>query len=404
MSLTIQLNQFEGPLGLLLHLIRKEEMDIFDININQITKQYLESLKTMQKLDLERAGDFVAMAATLIQIKSKMLLPSHDGEIDDEDEGMDPRKDLVKKLIEYQKYQEASFALNERSLLGRDTFFRGSKTQIKPDAEVEDEIIVEENPLFSLISSYRGVLRAVRKTVHKVAGELKSISQRILELRDRLVVGSKTSYFMLIREKIGGTVTDEDNGATQNSKIDEEGNVLITFLSLLELARMGFVSLFQSNNYEDIYVDPLKEVDRDVISRADGFEAAGNALETSLSATLEMTDEDRISVEQEVEAQQEVSIDAFSDAAEESLEGFPVDGEVDFSLANKQWSEDGLDNDIASDSDIISAEEEMFGKSEGAEGLEVKTTEFSLDLPENKEASEDEAMELTDNNDIEGLI
>lgn len=396
LSLTIQLNQFEGPLGLLLHLIRKEEMDIFDININQITKQYLESLKTMQKLDLERAGDFVAMAATLIQIKSKMLLPSHEGEIDEDEDGIDPRKDLVNKLLEYQKYQEASFALNERPLLGRDTFFRGAKTQIKPDAEVEDEIIVEDNPLFSLISSYRGVLRAVRKTVHKVAGELKSISQRILELRDRLVVGSKTSYFMLIREKIG---TDSKEGVHQSGQSDKEGNVLITFLSLLELARMGFVSLFQTNNYEDIHVEPLKEVDRDVISRADGFEAAGNELETSLSATLEMTDEDRVSVEQEVEAQQEVSIDAFSEAAEESLEGFPTDGEVDFSLANKQWSDETEDNEIASDDEIIKAEQEMFGKSEGAEGLEVKTTEFSLDLPE------DNTELMTENkNDIEGLI
>src|SRR5216110_3153130 len=101
MSINIQLPKFEGPLGLLLYLIRKEEMDIFDIKINEITKQYLDYIKLMQELDLEVAGEFVAMASTLIHIKSRMLLPSYDenGEII---ENEDPRKELVQRLLEYQ--------------------------------------------------------------------------------------------------------------------------------------------------------------------------------------------------------------------------------------------------------------------------------------------------------------
>ena len=296
----------------------------------------------MQKLDLERAGDFVAMAATLIQIKSKMLLPNHDGDLD-EDDDLDPRHSLVSRLLEYQKYQDASFALNERELLGRNIFARGSKTQIKPDEDLEEEIIIDENPLFGLISSYRAVLKAVKKTVHRVAGELKSISQRILELRDRLIVGTKTSYFMLIRDEAVATGLSNENDSKSN------GNVLITFLSLLELARMGFVSLFQSQNYEDIHVESLKEIDRNVVSRADGFEEAGNILETTLSASLEITEEDREAVQNDIDTQQEVSVEAFAEVSESE---FP--DEIEYSLDNKSWSEEA-----ATDEEIAMAEKEL---------------------------------------------
>jgi segregation and condensation protein A len=107
MSISVQLPKFEGPLALLLYLIRKEEMDIMDIKIHEITGQYLEYIKLMKELDLEVAGEFVAMASTLIHIKSRMLLPQYDenGEIVANE---DPRKELVQKLLEYQKYQEAA--------------------------------------------------------------------------------------------------------------------------------------------------------------------------------------------------------------------------------------------------------------------------------------------------------
>src|ERR1700722_13912199 len=105
MSLQVQLGTFEGPLSLLLHLIRKDELDIYDIPINAITKQYLDYIQIMKELNLEVAGEFITMAATLIYIKSRMLVPQYDanGEIVAED----PREELVQKLIEYQRYQEA---------------------------------------------------------------------------------------------------------------------------------------------------------------------------------------------------------------------------------------------------------------------------------------------------------
>lgn len=253
MALTVHLERFEGPLALLLYLIREQEMDIFDININQITKQYLDYIKAMKKLDLEVAGDFVAMAATLIQIKSKMLLPSHEGEAGEEVE-QDPRKELVQRLVEYQKFQKLSKELYERPLLGRDVYARGERTALDP--VTEGEIVLEENPLFSLIKSYRLVLRAMKKTVHRVAGELKSISERILEIKGALVVGQRRKFQELMPE--------EDK--------KDPNLVLVTFLSLLELAKIGFISLFQSEAYSDIHVETKKAIEKDVVSQVEGYE------------------------------------------------------------------------------------------------------------------------------------
>ncbi len=253
MALTVHLERFEGPLALLLYLIREQEMDIFDININQITNQYLEYIKSMKKLDLEVAGEFVAMAATLIQIKSKMLLPSHEGEAGEE-QALDPRKELVQRLVEYQKFQKLSKELYERPLLGRDVYARGEKTALDPLDE--GEIVTEENPLFSLIKSYRFVLKSMKKTVHRVAGELKSISERILEIKESLIVGQRRRFQDLMPE-----VDKKDPNL-----------VLVTFLSLLELAKIGFVSLFQNEAYADIHVETKKAIEKDVVSQVEGYE------------------------------------------------------------------------------------------------------------------------------------
>lgn len=253
MALTVHLERFEGPLALLLYLIREQEMDIFDININQITKQYLEYIKSMKKLDLEVAGEFVAMAATLIQIKSKMLLPTQEGD-DADEQTEDPRKELVQRLVEYQKFQKLSKELYERPLLGRDVYARGEKTAIDPIDE--GEIVTEENPLYSLIKSYRHVVRSMKKAVHRVMGELKSISERILEIKEVLVVGQRKRFQELMPE----------------ADKKDPNLVLVTFLSLLELAKIGFVSLFQSEAMSDIHVETKKSIEKDVVSQVEGYE------------------------------------------------------------------------------------------------------------------------------------
>lgn len=255
-------------------------MDIFNINIHHITNQYLEYIKSMRKLDLEVAGEFVAMAATLLQIKSRMLLPQYTEE--GEEVAEDPRKDLVQKLLEYKKIKELSAELYKLPLLGRDVFARGERAEI--ESLDEGELILDENPLFSLIAAYRTAVKNMKKTVHRVFGELQSIAARILEMKELLVVGQRTVFKDLI--------TDKEKPSNQ---------VLVTFLSLLELAKIGFVSLFQSENLGDIYIEAKKSIDRDVVSQVenyDGVNADQKAQEMMNKAQLSL-DESVHSVDDE---------------------------------------------------------------------------------------------------------
>ncbi len=251
-EMTVQLPQFEGPLALLLYLIRKEEMDIMDIQIHKITSQYLAYIKLMKDLDLEVAGEFVAMSATLIQIKSRMLLPQYDesGEVI---EGEDPRKELVQKLLEYQKYQEAARSLYERPLLGRDVWSRGVREKV--EIKKEEDIFLGENPIFSLITTWRWIMKSVKKTVHQVSVKLQSVASRIGEIRQRLLVGARLSLSELIEDST-----------------HRRSQVLVTFLSILELGKMGVVSLFQSGAYQEIYIEVKKEIQAETVSSVEEYD------------------------------------------------------------------------------------------------------------------------------------
>jgi segregation and condensation protein A len=255
MSIRVQLQQFEGPLDLLLYLIRKEEMDIFNINVVEITKQYLDYIKLMKEFDIEVAGDFIAMASTLIHIKSKMLLPQYDenGEIVDQE---DPRKVLVQKLLEYEKYKEAAKSLYERPLLNRDLWARGFREKIEFK---DDEIELEENALFSLIGSFRKTMKSMYKRVHKVNVKLQSIANRIMEMKHKLIVGKQVS----MSELFNTSITDVK---------EKSRNILITFLSLLELGKMELVHIYQTENYGEIYINTKKEIDDDVVSKAENYD------------------------------------------------------------------------------------------------------------------------------------
>ncbi len=344
MSINVQLPKFEGPLGLLLYLIRKEEMDIMDIKVHEITHQYLEYIKLMKELDLEVAGEFVAMAATLIQIKSRMLLPQYDenGEIVETE---DPRKELVQKLIEYQKYQEAAKALYERPLVGRDLWLRGTRETLEPK---EDEIILEDNALFSLIGSYRRIMKAAKKKIHKVSQKTQSIAGRILEMRDRLIPGKRIILMDLV-------TAVEDKGK----------QLLITFLSSLELGKMGFVSLYQSETYGDIWIETKKPIEGDAISRVEEYDSMGadaSAEQMITKAKKEAVAEQELAefVKEEEEAQQlslEPTVELDAELALIENEGFILkDGDETEELkANMDVV------DLASDDEIMAAEKELFG-------------------------------------------
>lgn len=309
LGLTVQLQKFEGPLALLLYLIRKEEMDIFDIKINEITSQYLEYIKMMKELDLEVAGEFVAMAATLIHIKSRMLLPQYNenGEVVETE---DPRKELVQRLLEYQKFQEAATLLYERPLLGRDIWARGMREKLESK---EDEIILEDNGLFSLISAYRKALRGAKQKVHKVAEKLQSIAGRILEIKGRLILGQKVAMSDLI-----------------NSTHEKHRQVLITFLSLLELGKMGFVRLFQADTYQEIYIEAHREIEDAAVSKVEEYDSV-NSEEKAESLTAKPAEEFVMPDE---------NLDEESDSAAEMQFGFGSE-------------------EIASDEEILAAEMDL---------------------------------------------
>ncbi len=334
-QLRVHLQQFEGPLDLLLYLIRKEEMSILDINIVEITKSYLDYIKLMKEFDLEVAGDFVAMAATLIHIKSKMLLPQYDenGEIVDQE---DPRKELVQKLLEYEKFKEAAKALYDRPLLNRDLWSRGSREKLEVK---DDEIELEDNALFSLIGHYRRVVKALHKRVHKVNVKLQSIASRILQMKDKLIVGIQVTM-----QELYDTAIVEPQERMRNG--------LMTFLSLLELGKMGYVNLYQTDTYGDIFVNTKKPIEGDVVSKVEEYDNinASEILNKMASSALSQTEMD------ELDGSLDVNLDvSFEDSTTESSMQLDFD-----TIAKVEATADVDENlDIASDDEILQAELEL---------------------------------------------
>jgi len=229
----VKLDVFEGPLDLLLYLIRKNEVDIYDIPIAEITQQYLDMLKVMRILNLEIAGEFLVMAATLTHIKSKMLLPtSTDGE--DEEEGEDPRKELVDRLLEYERYKEAARSLESQDILERDVFTR----KAGEDAEEEDELDLN---LFELIEAFQQVLnRSSRELAHEITLERISIEEKITEILDTLgSAGGEVEFTHLFE----GRPTKEV--------------IIFTFLALLELMKLRMVRVYQRRHFHPIKIRRL---------------------------------------------------------------------------------------------------------------------------------------------------
>jgi segregation and condensation protein A len=232
---TVRLEMFEGPLDLLLHLIKKNQISITDIPIALITEQYLEYLKLMKVLNLDVAGDYLLMASTLLHIKSKMLLPAAAGE-EGEEEEEDPRAELVRRLIEYQKYKEASVELGDRPLLNRDVFRR----VVPADGEEPEEEVIEEVSLFDLLEAFRQVLlRAKPKTVHEVTLDAVTVEEKIKEILSLLLAENRSMAFhLLFPEHASRRV------------------IIVTFLAVLELVKSKSIRIFQMGPFETIRVSP----------------------------------------------------------------------------------------------------------------------------------------------------
>jgi segregation and condensation protein A len=232
---TFRLEGFEGPLDLLLHLIQKNELDIFNIPIALITEQYLEYLQLIKVLNLDIAGEYLLMASTLLHIKSRMLLPkSSEGE---EEGGEDPRAELIRRLLEYQKYKQAALELEKRPLLDRDVFIRLMPTE--PE-ETPEEGKIEVN-LLELLEAFREVLERVKpEGVHEVTLELISVEDKIEEILIFLERENRSiAFHRLFPEQASRRV------------------VIVTLLAILELVKMKRIRIFQLTPFETIRVSPI---------------------------------------------------------------------------------------------------------------------------------------------------
>jgi segregation and condensation protein A len=226
----VKLDVFEGPLDLLLYLIRKNQIDIYDIPIAVITQQYLDMLDLMRTLNLDVAGEFLVMAATLTHIKSKMLLPAPpDGEGEEEEE--DPRQELVDRLLEHERYKEAAMSLDGKDILERDVF-----TRIVAEEEGEEEEL--ELSLFELMEALQQVLKkSSPELVHEITLERITIEEKITEILDRLANSGGEMEFTSLFE---GQALKEI--------------IILTFLAVLELVKMRMIKVYQQKAFRPIKI------------------------------------------------------------------------------------------------------------------------------------------------------
>lgn len=243
MGIPVKLQAFEGPLDLLLHLIDKNKVNIYDIPIVEITKQYLEYIQQMEKEDLNIMSEFLVMAATLIDIKSKMLLPR---EINEEGDETDPRHELVEKLIEYKMYKYMAYELKDRQIDAEKALFK-VPTIPKEIEEYKEPVIVEELldglSLARLHSIFKSIIRKqenkidpIRSRFGKIEKEEVNLSEKIEYIKAFATENSKFSFRKLLEE--------------QCSKME----IIVTFLAVLELMKTGLIAISQEKIFEDILI------------------------------------------------------------------------------------------------------------------------------------------------------
>ena len=241
-SYSIKLPAFEGPLDLLLHLIKENKIDIYDIPIALITHQYLEYIEIMKELNLDIAGEFLVMAATLIHIKSRMLLPVEEAAPEEQE---DPRFELVQRLIEYQAFKEASLALREREAEWGKIFWREAvHDAAHKDAGAGDPLNSEtegELDLFDL--SLFDLLTAFKRLLDKAPADVVSISRETLTVKDRIAfISEKLESLdaMRFEDLFEGNLT--------------KARLIVTFVALLEVLRLGLARAYQEKDFGSIWI------------------------------------------------------------------------------------------------------------------------------------------------------
>ena len=233
----VKLEVFEGPLDLLLYLIKKDEVDIYDISIERITQQYLEFMDAFKVLDLEVAGEFVVMAANLIYLKSRSLLPADQQPPEEDVDEEDPRWDLIRQLIEYKKFKEAASQLQARALEQERIF-----------ARVSDGVVPEIAPLhlgevgiFQLINAFQNVIKRLeaREDLQEIFGENFTVSDKIDRILEMMAGGRSIKFSELF--------------VRMASRVE----IVVTFLALLELIRLKQLRVLQPNEFDEIEIVPI---------------------------------------------------------------------------------------------------------------------------------------------------
>lgn len=238
MDYKVKLEVFEGPLDLLLYLIKRDEVDIYDISIERIAKQYLEYMEAFQVLNIDLAGEFIVMAANLLYIKSRTLLPREQQMPEEDVDEDDPRWELIRQLIEYKKFKEAAGQLRSREALQEKLFPRFPSTpQLAPSAN----LLVEEVGIFDLINAFQKVLKRLE---NKKREDLREIFEENFTVSDKIE--------FLLRVIYDGIPVRFDECFAEAANRAE---IVVTFLAMLELIRLKQLRVRQENHFEDIWIE-----------------------------------------------------------------------------------------------------------------------------------------------------
>ena len=246
MGIDIKINAFEGPLDLLLHLIEKNKVDIYDIPISEITSQYLEYIRTMEEEDLDVMSDFLVMAATLLKIKAKMLLPAkEEEEVED-----DPREELVRRLIEYKIYKYASIQLKEREMTAEKSFFKSPdippqvlayREAVDPAQVLSDVTIQKLSEVFQFVMRKRqDKMDPIRSEFGEIKEEEIKLEDKITEVNNYMIKYKNVNFYDLLNEQ------------------ETKEAVIVTFLAILELMKTGKIYVQQENIGDDILIQALE--------------------------------------------------------------------------------------------------------------------------------------------------
>ena len=244
----VNLEIFEGPLDLLLYLIRREELDIYDIPIGRITEQYMKYLDLMRQLNLDVAGEFIVMAATLMVIKSRMMLPVDRRQTDEgtDEEWVDPRLDLVRQLIEYKKFKDAAGKLAEYEALTQESFdYGGGRPKFEKTAADAADALASID-MFDLLTAFQEVLARLNEIPQE---ELKGMRWSVPDKMDMI----------LERSRADGQISFSTLFTVRSPR----GEVIVTFLALLELLRQHRVIVYQNDAFHEITILPSKEMPDD---------------------------------------------------------------------------------------------------------------------------------------------